>query len=768
MVSSFPQEMTEVIGQSVGGVAYDLICAIVGLVIVGMAANEWRRLGSSDYGRMAVAAGVLLAGRLVRASLSMTDWSLGTLYLEGLLQALTLSALTWGYLYEIFSTRQRARLYLIVVAASMVGLVVTGLVVSPESFSSGLNSRIWLIAVLLLSAFALGLWIWHRQRLSRLLGVAFLISLLSAVGGLLGFQEFALLGHLAILPLFAMETYRMVLADLVAYRQELKTVSEQALSRTQDMAFLLEVNQSIVASLDLPVVLERVSESVARAVNADWAYILLPLENSPEALTVAARYGWWGRRWMQDRLVTRRVTIHLRDYSLLRHAALRRQQVLANEPDDYEQFDRLHKLVSRPQGGPTLIQPIFVQGRWLGIVLVGHIGGQRSFSQADSELCQDLASQIATAIDNARHYQGTNKQARRLAKLLRVREEEVTQRQAVLESIADGVVVAGQDGDVILANTAAERILGLTRKQLMGQAIKRLCAGLLVDGGREIGEQAALEWDDKRVMGSLGPVKMPDGAILGHVAVFRDVTREHQADSAKDDFFATVSHELRTTLASIKGYVELLATGAAGDVGPQQHRFLDVVSANTDQMANMVNKLVAVSEMERGAIQIASVQVDMRVILKEAVRAARAEATERQLDLVLDLPPELSSVKGDSERLRKVVDNLLENALRFTPPGGQIKVWAAESSLEDEGAFPNGYLVVSVRDSGVGIPSEEHGRIFEKFYQVEDPLSPAAGGSGVGLAIVKSFVEAHGGRVWVESQVGEGSTFSFVLPAAST
>ncbi len=752
--------------QGVGGVAYNLICALVGLITLGMSANEWHRLSVTEYGRRAVAAGILLLVRLLGALVLLIGWASGAGCQEGFIQGLTVVAFTWAFLHTTFATSRQADRFLAIASAGLVGLYLLCLLIGPESFLEGLPVGPWPIALLVLAAFALVQWIRNREHLSMLLAAAFLIWVLASLGDLFGLQQLALLGHLAALPLFAAETYRNIHVDLGAYGSELQAVSEQALRQTQDMAFLLEVSQAVGGSLDLSVVLDSVSESVARAVNADWAYILLPVNSNKGELAVAARYGWWGKRWMQDNQFQRKIVVELGDYSLLRHAILRRRQVLANLPEDYEQFESLHTLVARPQSGPTLIQPIHVQDRSLGVVLVGHVRGQRAFTETDGRLCRALASQVARAIDNARLYQSVDEQARRLAQLLRLRGQEAIQRQAILESIADGVVVAGESGEVVLTNAAAERILGLSRQQLMGQAIKRLYAELLLASGRKTGKQAILDWGDKIVMGSLAPVRMPDGTVLGHVAVFRDVTRERQAEQAKNKFVAAISHDLRTPMTSIKGYIELLATGVAGDLNAQQRHFLDILSVNTEKMVGLVNNLIAASEMERGIMQIERVPVDIANVIREAVRAARPEAAERSLDLMLDLPPDLGTVRGDPGRLRQVMDNLLDNALRFTPQEGRINVWAVEASLDDDGATEK-YVVVNIRDTGVGIPPEEHGRIFDKFYQVENAMSDEAGGSGMGLAIVKNLVEAHGGRVWVESEVGVGSTFSFVLPATT-
>lgn len=753
------------LAQGIGGISFYLICAIFGLIILGMASNEWRRLGADDYKRVSIAASVLLLSRIAGLLALWVGRGAWLSCLEWFLEGLTLTVFAWAYLFNTFATRRGAGIFLVIALAAVGGNLVLCLLSNQVSLSFPQPWVLWPLILLLLSGFALLRWAAHHRQSSLWLGCAFLVSMLSAGFGLVGLVPIALLGHLAVLPLFAIEIYRAILSDLGAYEQELQAVSERTLRQTQNMAFLLEVGQAVAASLDLPVVLERVAESVARAVNADWAYVILPMNEDSEEFAVAARYGWWGRRWTQDSQVHRRMVIRLSDYSLLRHAILRRRQVLANQPEDYGQFDRLHDLLARPQTGPTLVQPIYLQGRTLGAVLLGHVGRQALFSEADGRLCQALAAQVATAIDNARLYHSVDEQAHRLAALLRVREEEATQRQSILESIADGVVVAGDAGEVVLANAAAERILGVPREKLIGRTIKRLYAEMLLSGGRRVGDHAVFEWGDKVVMGSLAPVKMPDETLLGYVAVFRDVTREQQAERAKSKFVATISHELRTPMTSIKGYIELVNAGAAGNVNPQQRHFLEIVQANTERMVGLVNNLIAVSEMERGPIKIEPRPVDLAKVIEESVQAMRADAAGRELDLTVNLPSDLCPARGDPQRLRQIMDNLLENALHYTPSPGRIAIWATEAHLEEEGISPQHYLVVSVRDSGVGIPLEEQERIFEKFYRVDNPLSTEAGGAGMGLAIVKSLVDAHSGRVWVESRVGAGSTFSFVIPA---
>ena len=745
--------------------AYYLICATFGLVIFGMAGNQWRRLKTDEYRRMAIAGGVLMLGSLVILPLLRASWVRGSACLDWAFQGLTLAVLIWAYLFETNSGRRRLVPFAIFAACSVGIFTLLCVLSGPRTSTSPPVLTPGAAAPLLLSGLGLVYWLRSRRQHSVWLGCAFLISLLGATGGLLGIYDFSLLAYLAMLPLLAIETYATIVDDLSAFGRELQQVSDATLHQTQSMAFLLEVSHTIAASLELPVILERVTESIARAIDADWAYFMLPADDNPDHLILAAQYGWWGRHSKQDQRIHRQERIDLNDYSLLRHAVTRRRQVFANQPEDYQQFEGLHGRLTRPQRGPTLIQPIHQQNRFLGVMLLGLSGSERAFDQDDGRLCKALVAPVANAVDNARLYQDVDAQAQHLARVLRAREKEATQRQAILDSMADGVVVADQDGEIVMANEAATHILDLTRKQLMEQPIRRLYTKLLKSAGQHDGEPATFQWGQKAVMGSLAPVKTLDGTLVGSVAVFRDVTREHQAEQSKSEFIAAVSHELRTPMTSLHGSVELLSTGAMGRVSPKQRHFLDIVRTNAAQMIGLVNNLVVVSEIEQGTLELDARSVDMEQVVMEAVQAIQPQVDDGQLDLRVSIPQDLSPAWGDAQCLRQITDNLLDNALRYTPPQGQITIWATDMHLENKDQPPQDFLVISIRDTGVGIHPEDQGKIFDKFYRAEASQPLLAGGAGMGLAVVKSLVTAHGGRVWVDSEVGKGSTFCFTVPS---
>ena len=600
------------LAQGLVGMGYYLICAIVGLIVLGMAANEWLRLGSDEYRHIAIAGGVAFLGRLAGvAVLLLADSQRVIVIQEWVLESLTIAVVVWAFLVSALASPRWAYRFLAAAAATVGGILFLFVLLGGRSASISVPPAPWL-ATLLLGLSALVLWFRYRQRFSIWLGSALLVSSLSAIGGLLGATLVATLGHLAMLVLVAFETYRAVLSGVGGLGGQFRASSRQVRQHTEEMAFLMAVGSALSDSLDLREVLERISEAVARAVDADWAYILLPVSEDKDQLVVAARYGWWGRRWTQDNHPSRRVVIESGELSLIRHAILRRHAVLANLPGDYDQFECLHDHFARPQSGPALVQPITRQDRTLGVLLLGRVDlspredgmSRRQFTDEDAQLCQALMVHVAAAIQNARLYESTVGRSERAAELLRQRESETLRLNAILDSITDGVVLVTETGNVALANTAAERILNVPRQHLVGRIITPLYAELLRDKECQPGDEVLFEWDGKLMKSCLAPVRQPDGTLLGDVVVFRDATVEERARRASTEYDAAVSRELQDLVASVRADTHLLAETVAKSATPLQQELLDLVGANLEQMAALLSDLKMASRQEQGEVQI--------------------------------------------------------------------------------------------------------------------------------------------------------------------
>ncbi|MGE5223043.1 MAG: sensor histidine kinase, partial [Omnitrophica WOR_2 bacterium] len=243
------------------------------------------------------------------------------------------------------------------------------------------------------------------------------------------------------------------------------------------------------------------------------------------------------------------------------------------------------------------------------------------------------------------------------------------------------------------------------------------------------------------------------------VSIFQDVTHQVEVDRLKSEFVATVSHELRTPMTSIKGYVDVLLMGAAGDLSDKQTHFLEIVKTNTERLAILVNDLLDISRIEAGRVTLSLQPLDLREIARRSASELELRCREenKPMEIATHIPPDLPGVLGDPERVQQILDNLLENAYFYTPTNGQIVLSLCQSRNE---------VQVDVQDNGIGIPPDDQPRIFERFYRGEDPLVLATSGTGLGLSIVKRLVEMHNGRIWFQSRgvPGKGSIFTFTLP----
>ena len=251
-------------------------------------------------------------------------------------------------------------------------------------------------------------------------------------------------------------------------------------------------------------------------------------------------------------------------------------------------------------------------------------------------------------------------------------------------------------------------------------------------------------------------LRLADHAAIAieNARLFGEVRR---ANDAKTEFVSFVSHELKQPMTSMRGYTDLLAKGAAGDLTDMQHSFLETIRSNVDRMNLLVTSLLDVSRIESGRIRINLQDVSVEQALEEALRTIRGQIEDKQQPLVVEVVPSLPLVRADRERLMQILTNLVSNAHKYTPEGGQITVRAQGQ---------NGFVVCSVSDTGVGMSSKDQDRLFTKYFRSEDPSVRSKPGTGLGLVITKSLVELQGGEIWVESELNEGSTFAFTIPIA--
>ncbi len=342
---------------------------------------------------------------------------------------------------------------------------------------------------------------------------------------------------------------------------------------------------------------------------------------------------------------------------------------------------------------------------------------------------------------------------------------EASKNQAILEGIADGVIVFDNDGKAIVANPAISRILEYPPEEILGQDIESLMAQMVDADGREMvidllkdrearRSSVKFGWGEKTLSVSFAPVHDARGQVSGTVAVFRDFTHEAEIDRMKSDFVSIVSHELRTPLTSIKGYLDLLLIGASGAINKHQESFLRIIKDNAERLHDLVNDLLDISRIESGKVDLDVQVVSMPLLIQHVADSLRMEFDDRNLTLTLDVPSNLPEIFGDPNRIEQILTNLLSNAYKYTRQGGAtVRARVVDSVLQ-----------VDVIDTGIGISKQDQERLFTRFFRAEDRAVRQQAGTGLGLHITKLLVEMHGGLIWVKSEPGVGSTFSFTLP----
>ncbi|MBC7251722.1 MAG: GAF domain-containing protein [Anaerolineae bacterium] len=341
---------------------------------------------------------------------------------------------------------------------------------------------------------------------------------------------------------------------------------------------------------------------------------------------------------------------------------------------------------------------------------------------------------------------------------------------APLESLSGGLLLTNAQGEIVWANAMAAQLLAQSRDVLSGRSLGEV---VTVERWRRAveraqqGSSAELDFsvEERTVRAYLSPVLTAEGQFNGVVVLLLDVSAEEQRRRDKDTFLASLAHELRTPMTSITGYTDLLLSDAVGVVGEMQRNFLQRVKANVERMEVMLNNLIGVTAIDTGQLQIELEPIDVRAVVEDTITGAQAQLEEKGLTLKLNLPRRIPTLYADPECVRQIMVNLLSNACKASREGGEVHIRGEVHNEAQEGidvAAP--FLLISVTDSGEGIAPEDLPRVFDRFYQADHPLIKGLGETGVGLAVVKTMVEAHQGQVWVESQVGQGTTFSVALP----
>ena len=351
-----------------------------------------------------------------------------------------------------------------------------------------------------------------------------------------------------------------------------------------------------------------------------------------------------------------------------------------------------------------------------------------------------------------------------------------SETRAVLDATGEAMLLVAPDGRIITANRQCEAFFALDQHALVGQPFAELrihfqqvfedpaVVGTLVaqiaDAERRFRKDVVQQWPERRELElSSTPVPEADGRPLGRLFAFRDVTRERAVDRMKSEFVSLVSHELRTPLTSIKGYIDLLLAGDVGELEAEQREFLGIVSNNADRLVALISNLLDISRIESGNVEITRSPLHLDALFATVAASFRPQVEQKRQHLTLDIEEGLPAVSGDADRVVQILTNLVSNAHKYTPAGGDITVSARLA----------GPLVsVAIRDTGIGMSEEDQAQLFTRFFRSKGRQIQEVAGTGLGLVIARSLVELHGGTLQVMSVPGHGTTFTFTLPVTHT
>jgi PAS domain S-box-containing protein len=517
--------------------------------------------------------------------------------------------------------------------------------------------------------------------------------------------------------------------------------------RMGDLSLLLEVSQAVSSTLELQEGVPFILEGALHATQAQVAHIVLLSSDGNPYITMSRGEPHGNLRALDEALAKAARGV---DRPLVIENLTRARSLAGSEGID----GSIKAVVALPIQTKKRVPAVM----WIGYDTV------RQFDDSEIDFLSTLAGQTAVLVENARLFQSAEGERRRLA--------------AILASTTDAVLVTDRENRVHLINPAGERAFDVRNSQIADQKIDQssLPASLIeiFDEPLGLGEALTRELslpDGRTLYASVSAILSADGERLGRVAVMRDITHLKELDELKSDFVATVSHDLRSPLTFMRGYTTMLPT--VGDLNQQQRQYVQRILRGISQMSNLVDDLLNLGRIEAG-VGLERQPCHLGAVLAEAVDSMRARAAAEGITLRTEVKrqPSLGNdrvtshgsdgvaiVSGDAALLRQAITNLMDNAIKYTPRGGMVKVELGVRTDERRGR-----AVVTVSDTGIGIAPEDQVRVFEKFYRVKRRDAPEVSGTGLGLAIVKSIVERHGGEVWVESELNEGCTFTISLP----
>ena len=557
-------------------------------------------------------------------------------------------------------------------------------------------------------------------------------------------------------------------------RQLNEALEQRVEERTQELArehqlsqTMLQISTELSSSLDLDHVLSRTLEMLNQATGADQSSIMLQRPGDEFYFYRA------GMGIVQPPPSGGRPSSLKMGEGLIGTVIKNRRGLVIQDLHLEAIWVKNHQMNSPHRS--AIVAPLIVGADAMGALMLYH-REPGHFIDSQLDAVQAAANQFAVTINNGELFRLIRDQAEDLGSMLRDQQIEASRSTAMLEGVADGVLVTDKQSIITLFNDSAVKILKLPREEVVGKSLEDF--GGLFGGAAQSWMQTIQNWSVDPTHISDGvvyseQVSLEDGRVasvhlspvsnkkefLGTISVFRDITHEVEVDRLKSEFVATVSHELRTPMTPIKGYVEFLMMGGAGELNEKQTEFLDIIKSNIDRLSILVNDLLDVSRIEAGKVALSFQPIDLLEITQDTVETTlqKSRNEDKPIEIVIEAPNDLPSVYGDIERMRQILTNLVDNAYKYSPDNSYVIIRLFQK---------DGEIQVDVKDHGIGIFPDDQDRVFERFYRGENYLVMASAGTGLGLPIVKELVEMHSGKIWLTSTgvPGDGSTFSFTIP----
>jgi PAS domain S-box-containing protein len=518
------------------------------------------------------------------------------------------------------------------------------------------------------------------------------------------------------------------------------------------LSFLGEATALLTSSLELERTLERLTQLAVPQL-ADWCSISMLVEETGEIEQVVVAHQDPERKRWAEAFRTRARTVRIDD-----EFDMTAQVIRTSEPVFLREVPQelLEEAVRRDPNAAKALEEITIRSaitlplragrRTLGALTL--VSEAKELEDADFELAQELAARAAIAVENARLYRESERRA---------------EAALALAYVGDGVVLLDQDGRVRFWNAAAAAITGVREADAVGRQPAEL-----LTRWEELARLAELADADapERARPVTVPIETPSGdrwvAVTGVafdegvVYALRDVSDEQAFERARSDFVATASHELRTPLAAVYGAARTLRRTDIEMPAEQRDRFLEIIVSETERLTAIVSQILLAGQLEAGRVDVATTATDLRSLVESVLDSTRLRAPE-QVELRVEQNGERAVALADEDKLRQVLVNLLDNAIKYSPDGGDVTVELAGGA---------GRVRLTVRDAGLGIPPSEQERIFEKFYRLDPAQTRGVGGSGLGLFISRELVARMGGSLTVRSEPGAGAAFVVDLPAA--